>query len=161
MSYDINDQDFHQGAVLLKIIKECSRDTSKESLISFEQGTSKNSFLMRFRNRQPTYGIYIKYQRKNRSPWAFTFIKEHQEEIEILEEFTSGVLIMLVCGRDGIVCLTYSELKELLDDNYEDSEGIRIKRPLKGNYHLKGRDGKLSKTINRSDLREKILKLIA
>ena len=46
----------------------------------------------------------------------------------------------------------------ICDDNYEDSEGIRIKRPLKGNYHLKGRDGKLSKTINRSDLREKILK---
>ena len=160
MSYDINDQDLHQGVVLLKIIKECSDVISKDGSISFENGTSKNSYLMRINENQNPFGIYIKYQRKNRSPWTFTFHKEHQEEIEILEEYTSGVLVMLVCGRDGVVCLSHSELKELLDDNFEESEGVRIKRPLRGNYHLKGRDGKLSKTIKRSDLKDKIINLL-
>ncbi len=160
MSYDINDQDLHQGVVLLKIIKECSGIVSKDSLISFERGTSKNSFLMKSTDDSNLYGIYIKYQRKNRTPWVFSFAKEHQEEIAILEEYTSGVLVMLVCGRDGIVCLTFEELKELLDDNFEDVEGIRIKRPLRGNYHLSGRDGKLSRTIKRSDLKDKVTNLI-
>ena len=57
---------------------------------------------------------------------VFSFAKEHQEDSNSWR-IHFRYLVMLVCGRDGIVCLTYEELKELLDDNFEDLEGIRIK----------------------------------
>ena len=63
--------------------------------------------------------------------------------------------VLFLNGEDGVACIDYEQLKEILDDNFEDVEGIRIKRPLRGNYHLSGRDGKLSKTIKRSDLKDK------
>ena len=63
---------------------------------------------------------------------------------------------MLVCGRDGIVSLDYGELKLILDEEFEESERVAVTRKLRGNYRVTGRDGKLERTITRSDLGKKI-----
>lgn len=50
--------------------------------------------------------VYLKYSTKGRSPWAFTFTKDEQV---LLHDRAAEVAIVigLICGKDGIVALTY------------------------------------------------------
>ena len=152
---DINDQDVYQGVVFLKAIRQIEESTEE---VNFRicSATSKNSFLLE-NDKGSAVGIYVKYTKKPRSPWSFSFTKEHQEEIDILQELCGTVLITLVCHYDGIVCVTYEELKEVLDDVFEETERVSIKRKSRGNYWVKGRDGRMEASITRSDLGKKIL----
>src|SRR5882762_2961864 len=64
-------------------------------------------------------GIYIKYSAKRLTPWRFSFFEEHQKEIEKMRNTLGEVFLILVCNDDGIVCLNYDELKQILDDHYD------------------------------------------
>ena len=152
----INDQDVYQGVAILKIIKE-TQEKNNNFKLTFQLGTSKNSFLVsRIDKINKIVGIYVKYTKKPRSPWNFNFKLNHQEEIDILKEVCGEVLVLFVCHYDGIVCMNYDELKVVLDNNFEDEEGVSIKRKLSGNYWVKGRDGDLKKSITRNDYMKKI-----
>lgn len=152
---DINDQDIYQGVVFLKALRQIE-ESSTNLNYQIKSGTSKNSFLIED-DKSKNIGIYIKYTKKPRSPWSFSFITEHQEEIEILSEVCDQVLITFVCHYDGIVCLTYQELKEVLDEKFEESERVSIRRKARGNYWVKGRDGRMEASIARNDLGKKII----
>ena len=155
---DVSDQEIYQGIVFQKIIKQLEANGFRNG-ISFQSGTSKNSFIIK-PSKNIILGIYIKYTKKNKSPWAFSFHHEHQEEIQILNELCSEVFVALVCGYDGVPLITYSELKQLLDENFEQSERVSITRKPRGNYWLKGRDGVLQKSVTVSDLGIKLTKAI-
>ena len=77
---------------------------------------------------------------------------------DILNDLCKECFVAFVCGTDGIALISYDELKQLLDDNFEESERIGIKRKPKGNYWLKGRDGKLEKSVTNAELGVKIYK---
>ena len=140
-----SDQDIYQGLFLINARKQLD-DLHYLKELSFETGTSKNSFIININNDE-TLGIYLKYTKKNTSPWTFNFKYEHQEEIDILKEICSDVLIGFVCGLDGVCLIKYRNFKEILDDYFEESEAVSIRRKPGGNYWLKGRDGKLEKSI--------------
>ena len=156
---NISDQELYQGIFCLKIIKQLEKLGYSKG-IKFFSGTSKNSLLIESENGNKI-GLYIKYTKKNYSPWAFNFHKEHQEEIKILNELCIQAFVAFVCGRDGIALITYKELKKLLDENFEDSERVGISRKPNGNYWLKGRDGTLKQSVTVSDLGKKILSKLA
>lgn len=101
-------------------------------------------------------GIYIKYSSKRLTPWRFTFKKEHQEEIEMMRQSLKDVFLILVCNNDGIVCLSYPELKQILDDQVEDIEWISATRRKHEMYAIKGSNGKLDFKIGPNDFPEKI-----
>ncbi len=153
---NITDQEIYHGIVCQKILKQLEDNGFKDG-ITFQSGTSKNSILIKLRE-ENFFGVYIKYTKKNLSPWAFSFHYEHQEEIKILNELCSDVFVALVCGYDGVPLISYNELKELLDDNFEENERISITRKPRGNYWLKGRDGVLEKSVTVSDLGTKLSK---
>ena len=155
---DINDQDIYQGVVFLKALRQVE-ELSTDLNYKIRSGTSKNSFLIEGEKTR-TVGIYVKYTKKPRSPWSFSFIQEHQEEIEVLAEVCNEVLITFVCHYDGIVCLTYKELKEVLDETFEESERVSIRRKARGNYWVKGRDGCMEASITRNDLGKKIMEAL-
>ena len=152
---NITDQDIYQGILMVNILRDLD-ELGFEKSVRFQTGTSKNSILVK-NSEDEFLGIYIKYTKKNRSPWNFNFVKDHQEEIEILNELCKDCFIAFVCGTDGIALLSYNELKQLLDDNFEDSERIGINRKPRGNYWLKGRDGKLEKSVTNAELGHKLL----
>jgi hypothetical protein len=151
---NITDQEVYHGIVCQKIIKQVE-GLGYNSGVKFLSGTSKNSLIIETQTGEQV-GLYVKYTKKNYSPWAFSFHREHQEEIKILNELCVEALIAFVCGRDGIPLITYDELKNLLDENFEDSERVSISRKPNGNYWLKGRDGNLKKSVTTSDLGKKI-----
>ena len=71
--------------------------------------------------------------------------KNEQEELEYLRIQTA--FLILVCGNDGIACLNFDQIKEVLDNNFEDVEWISVSRRFRKEYTVKGTDGKLSKKI--------------
>ena len=106
--------------------------------------------IFRILEKKISIGIYIKAAHARLSPWGFTFQKIHQEEIEMLSDECNEVFVVFACGDDGFMCLDYGELKEVLDENYEETESISISRKLRQNYRVSGTDGKLKKTVTRN-----------
>lgn len=101
-------------------------------------------------------GIYIKYSSKRMTPWRFTFKKEHQLEIELMQKSLKKVFLLLVCNDDGVVCLSYDELKQILDDQHDSIEWISATRSKREMYAVKGSDGKLGFKIGPNDFPSKI-----
>ena len=63
--------------------------------------------------------------------------------IDELKIKCNEVFIILVNGDDGVACFNYETLKVLLDDFHEDQEWISVKRGLREQYAIAGKDGQL------------------
>ena len=103
-------------------------------------------------------GLYIKYSKKRLSPWRFSFLKEHQDEIYQMKKLLKNVFIIFVCHNDGIAALSHDELKMILDEEHEEIEWVAIKRRRREKYSVSGHDGKLKFKIGESDFPGKIFK---
>jgi len=141
---------FH-GPVLYRLISDIANSGS--SLI-IKKGISRNSYLISLvenTNSSKEVGIFIKYSAKKRSPWRYTIYEEEQHEVELLNEVCSETFFILVNGlEDGVACLTYQNLKEILDNDIEEVEWISVKRRLNTEYKVEGKDGKLRRRIPRN-----------
>lgn len=100
--------------------------------------------------------IYLKHSSKRKSPWAFNFFRQHQESQEQLFKTYGECFTCLICGKDGIVGLSMSELRKVLLTNLNDQGSISVQRRLKKMYYIKGRDGQLEKRVGRHFVFEKI-----
>jgi hypothetical protein len=101
-------------------------------------------------------GMYIKYSSKRMTPWRFTFTKVHQQEIEALRSDFENIFLLLVCNDDGVVCLNYSELKQILDNQHDPIEWISATRHKREMYTVKGSNGELDFKIGQNDFPEKV-----
>ncbi len=106
-------------------------------------------------------GLYIKHSTKRVSPWRFTFSKAHQDEIFEMYETFGEVFAAFVCHHDGVAVLNFEELKQILDENHEDSEWVSVARRRRGQYTVAGTDGKLSFKITQKTCPDKILEYLA
>ncbi len=102
-------------------------------------------------------GIYIKYCSKRLTPWRFSFLKRHQDQILEMKNRFKKVFIILVCNNDGIVTLSFDEMKIILDHSHEETEWICISRKKREKYSVSGSDGKLKFKIGANDFPRKIL----
>lgn len=102
-------------------------------------------------------GLYIKHSTSRLSPWVFTFKGEHQEEIKTMKQSLGYVFIVLVCGSDGMACLSYDEFKNALDDNHGPAEWIKAARRTREKYAISGSDGKLKTKIGENEFPAKII----
>ena len=66
------------------------------------------------------------------------------------------VFVLLVCNRDGVVCLRYDELKKILNEEHEEIEWISASRRRREHYIIKGSDGKLKFRIGPGEFPKKI-----
>jgi len=105
-------------------------------------------------------GIYIKYSSKRMSPWRFSFQKEHQDEILEMKNKLGEVYTVFVCNDDGIACLSFDELKGVLDTHHDTVEWVSVARGPREKYEIRGHDGKLRLKIGNSDFPEKIFKAV-
>jgi hypothetical protein len=101
-------------------------------------------------------GLYIKYSKKRLSPWRFSFLKEHQDEISEMKKLFSNVFVVFVCHNNGIATLSFNELKKVLDEEHEEIEWVAIKRRSREKYTISGSDGKLKFKIGENEFPEKI-----
>jgi|TARA_Y100000294_G_scaffold92540_1_gene86258 hypothetical protein len=136
----INEYQFFNGVVLNGLVRK-----GKPLKIDVFPSSGNNAFTI-----NEKVGIYIKYSKKVISPWRFTFLKEHQDEFKIMSELLTSFLI-LVCNKDGIVCINSITLKKILDTKHESVEWISAARLKRESYEVKGSDGKLKFKININD----------
>jgi hypothetical protein len=86
--------------------------------------------------------LYMKYATSRLSPWAFGFKIEHQNEIATLHDECNDVFVTLICGSDGIACLSSVEYQRVLDDDPRTGEWIRVARAPRQKYAVSGSDGR-------------------
>ena len=146
----INTYELYHGAAINRII-----DFGKDFKIMKFPSDTNSSYTI---NQQ--IGLYIKYSEKRISPWRFNFNKSHQEELQHMKQLHKKVFIIFVCYEDGFTCLSWQELKKLLDENLEDGEWVYIKRMRKEKYTVTGSDGKLKYKIGKNEFPEKIVKYL-
>lgn len=137
---------FH-GLVLARIIHGTNRQFSIRPFPT----PSNSSYVI-----NDKIGIYIKYSTGRMTPWRFTFRKEHQNEIEAMKKGLKSIFLLLVCNDDGIVCLSYEELKKILNDQHDEIEWISATRHKRESYAVKGSDGKLGFKIGPNAFPEKL-----
>ena len=133
----INDYEFFNGVVLNKLIRK-----GKPVKIDIFPSSSNNAFTI-----NDKIGLYIKYSKKLVSPWRFGFQREHQDEFKIMSDLCKMSFLILVCNKDGIVCINNKTLKTILDDKYEDREIIvfckknsqNLLRLIKRTDHIKNK----------------------
>ena len=101
-------------------------------------------------------GIYIKFSKKRMSPWNFTFTKKHQDEILKMSVIVKRVFVTFVCGNDGIACLNFRELKQILDNQHDDVEWVSVSRGARKMYSVKGRDGALAFKLGNNEFPSKL-----
>jgi len=145
----IKDFEFYHGAVFARFLNKLDGDIK----IKDYHSPSNSSYVI-----NDDIGVYIKYSTKRMSPWRFTFQKEHQDEIENMSESLRSVFIILVCYDDGVVCLSFGELKQALDEVHKKTEWISVSRRKREKYEVKGTDGQLRLKIGEIDFPSKIIK---
>ena len=110
----IKEYEFFNGVVLNKLIRK-----GKPVSIDVFPCSSENSFIL-----NEKVGLYIKYSKKLTTPWRYSFTKLHQDELKIMSELCKNCFLLLVCNKDGIACISYKDLKKILDENHEEVEWI-------------------------------------
>ena len=140
--------DYYHGSAINRLL-----DTGKSiKLMNFPSDTNSSYTL------NDKIGLFVKYSEKRISPWRFNFNKSHQQELNHMKDLHKKVYVIFVCSDDGFTCLSWSELKKLLDENIEDGEWIYIKRMRREKYTVTGSDGKLKYKICKNDYPNKIIK---
>jgi hypothetical protein len=130
----IREVEFYHGAVLAKIAHYNEQDVT----IKPYPTRSRASYVI-----NGNTGLYIKYSSNRMSPWTFSFADVHQDEILEMTKNLERVYVALVCGKDGVSCLSFDELKHVLNNVHDRNEWIRISRKPREKYAVKGSDGKL------------------
>lgn len=143
----IRDFEFYHGLVFARILHATQRPLSIRPF----QSISNSSYIV-----NDTVGIFIKYSSKRMTPWRFTFMTEHQQEIDLLKSQFAKVFLVLVCSDDGVVCLSYDELKQILDNLHDPIEWISATRHKREMYSVKGSNGELDFKIGQSEFPSKL-----
>ena len=152
----INNSEKYYGVVLLRVLKQLGESIPNTNF-SLKTGQSLSSFSIHGvlprtfgKGTKSSIGLFIKISNARRTPWGYSFDKAHQDEIQQLKETHDQVFIAFVAGNDGIACIDFHQLKELLDHNHEEQEWVRVSRKLHQNYRIKGNDGSLERPLPRN-----------
>lgn len=149
----INNTESMHGVVALRLWEALSIELPEVNFSLFP-GRSLTSYRLDSiqpatlgKGKKVSAGLFIKISTARRSPWRYTFAREHQEEILELYKKHGQVFVCFVAGLDGIACVDYPLLKQILDEVFEDQEGISIYRKPRQNYRVSGNDGRLESPL--------------
>src|SRR5882762_6393774 len=131
----INEFEFYHGVTFARMVHATQRELSIKPYSASDNATYVVNGAI---------GVYIKYSSKRLSPWRFSFQKRHQDKILEMKRDIGEVFLLLVCNDDGVVVLTFDELKQILSESTEAVEWISATRNRMQMYSVKGSDGKLS-----------------
>lgn len=89
--------------------------------------------------------IFLRYSTKARSPWRFSFSKNEIAQINHLSQTYSKIIVVLICGGDGICAVDWEDSKLIVG---EISSWIAIRRNFNKCYGVSGPLGKLKKKVS-------------
>ncbi len=144
----IKTEDQIHGAAILTLF-EALGQALPSIKFSLQTGHSRNCYIVEGiqpsvlgKGKTVASGLYVKMSNKRRSPWRYTFLREHQDEIRELHQKYGETFTVFANGLDGFACLSFSELKEILDDVHEEQEWVAVSRKPRQAYRVSGNDGR-------------------
>ena len=153
----INLQTKMHGAAIL-VLFEALGKALPEINFSLKTGDSNNSYLieairpaMLGKGKRLACGLYIKTASMRRSPWRYNYLRQHQDEIAFLKEQHGEVFNIYVNGEDGFACVSFGELKELLDEVHEEQEWVAVSRKPRQAYRISGNDGVREQALRKNN----------
>lgn len=144
----VREFEFYHGSALTRLIHGHENISIKQ----YAAATSNASYVVNDRA-----GLYLKHSTSRLSPWVFTFKKEHQNEVQEMKNSLGEVFVVLICGKDGVACLSYDELRVALDDTHSATEWLKAARRTREKYTISGSDGKLKTKIGENEFPAKIV----
>ena len=172
----LTNENKNYAVTLLSLLEEISTENGSDVFCSISKGESKSSFYLNFiqqinsssfsffkNTKQNSFkiGLYIKISNKRISPWRYTFLKNHQKEISRMHDECKNVFVLLIAGNDGVVLLTYDNLKKLLDEQFEATEWLSVSRKYNQYYRVDGHDSKKKINIPKNSFPEVIVDQIS
>lgn len=131
----ISDQEFLHGAAFLRLI-------NLGQPITVTHASSIHPSIYIISSLTKSSGILFKVSTKSRSAWSFAFSAQEDEAINTLKSKHQDIKFFtaLICHKDGICCLSESQLLSVFDDNLLNFEGQRISVSRKSgeSYHVNG-----------------------
>jgi hypothetical protein len=143
----LNEFEFFHGLVLARLV----HNTDRPIAIARFPSESNAGYVINER-----IGLFVKHSKKRLSPWRFSFLKEHLDQISAMREKLDALFVALVCNDDGIVCLSYSELTQVLDEQHDDSKWMCITRRPRKMYTVSGSDGLLRFKVGANEFPPKL-----
>lgn len=143
----IKEFEFYHGIVFARMLHSIQENVSIRPFPSSDNA----SYVL-----NDKVGIYIKYSTKRLSPWRFSFQKRHQDEILDMKNKIGEVFLLLVCNDNGIITLSFNELKQILNETHEQVEWISATRGKREMFSIKGSDGQLEFKIGRNEFPRKL-----
>lgn len=160
-----NEEQFH-GAAFLRLLESLS-ERAPEIRISVENLHSRNLYKviaekpkLLGKSKYVMFGVVIKLSTKRRSPWRYSYTQQNQDDLKNLYDEFGETFSVFANGEDGFACLTFSELKEVLDEIHEESEWVSVARKLRHEYRIAGNDGRRERTLPRNSFPKTIVDFI-
>lgn len=94
-------------------------------------------------------GLLIKHSTMRLTPWAFTFSRDHVDEIRALRAGTKVCFVGLVCGDDGFVCVRDADLVSILSPTDKDLASVRVERRPRKMYRVSSGGNELAGKLAR------------
>lgn len=126
----IDKSEYYHGAAMIRLLG----DNRCRSIRRHEFGYVINDGIF----------IFIKYTTKGRTPWRFTY---SQEEINCLNSVVasfSKIVVVFVCGGDGICALLLQELDKILGQK---AGWVSAKRRHNESYEVAGPKMQLERKV--------------
>lgn len=152
----ITNEDKVHGVVLKRLWYALSEELPSAHF-HLDKGISRSSYTLNGiiparlgRGKRAQAGLFVKYATDRVSPWSYSFSKHHQDEMRQLYQDCGELFVAFVAGDDGIAGINYEKLKQILDDNHEAQEWVRVSRKPRQNYRISGNDGVLEGPLARN-----------
>ena len=162
----ISQQEQYHAVAILRLVTQIAEEVP-EALIRIRDGKGQSVYFMDvsskrflFGDKHCLIGLYVKHSGHRRGPWKYSFNRDHQKEILAMHKKTDAVFVVFVNHEDGFACIDYDELKEVLDEEFEEVENVTVARPPRGSYRISGRDGNMKKTLARKSFPDKVFRVI-
>jgi hypothetical protein len=91
----------------------------------------------------------IKHSSKRLSPWQFTYMPENLAELAELHRTFDPVWVFLVCGQDGVVGVSLSDLTSVVQVGEGGGAWVRVSRSRNAMYRVGGALGELPRAKSR------------
>jgi hypothetical protein len=129
----IQKEDFYHGAAFVPLIDHPAFEKMKKQ--DFGYLVNQDVFL------------FPKYRTRARSPWQFNFSDEEISRLNTTcsEPSISKVIVILICGGDGICAVLWEEIARILT---EDGGWLSVRRNFKECYGVSGKRGTLERKVS-------------
>jgi hypothetical protein len=127
-------KEFYHGVAIIRLLEDKRYQTVRKD----ELGYIVNDQVF----------VFVKYTTRTRTPWIFTFRQDEVEQLNSRATSFRDIVIVLVCGGDGICAVSWCNASHLLGNK---AGWISARRKFNEQYAVAGQTGQLPGKVSLSE----------